>query len=372
MTEQYVVWTENDTEHRALWGSTSGAPAPKRVMVANDTMKADDAYRLACEGTALLWRGDFHNARQLSQAIASRIDRKPRRGSDDPAQAFHLHRQAQGRRAQILGMLLIPLDADLTIPLRRAPDAKEAFTEAFGVTDQPSVRALRDLLGAVGAHEWNRKGVLIPALDARIHPAFGVFSPARGEYIDLVAAAPLPSTELAFDIGTGTGVLAAVLARRGVKAVVATDQDPRALQCARTNLDALGYSDQVTVVEADLFPEGVAPLVVCNPPWIPAKATSPIEYAIYDPAGAMLNGFLTGVAAHLEDDGEAWLILSDIAEHLGLRTRSELHAMIAAGGLTVIDRVDVKPTHAKVSDRTDALHAARARETTSLWRLRKR
>ncbi|MDV8070494.1 class I SAM-dependent methyltransferase [Rhodococcus sp. IEGM 1366] len=372
MTEQYVVWTENDTERRALWGSTSGAPAPKRILVADDTMKADEAYRLACEGTALLWRGDFQNARQLSKAVAARMDRKPRRDSDDPAQAFHLHRQTQGRRAQILGMLLIPLDADLSIPLRRAPDAHVAFTEAFGVTDQPSVRSLRDLLGAIGAHEWNRKGVLIPALDARIHPAFGVFSPVRGEYIDLVAAAPLPSTESAFDIGTGTGVLAAVLAARGVTEVTATDQDPRALQCARSNLDRLGYSDQVTVIEADLFPEGVAPLVVCNPPWIPAKATSPIEYAIYDPAGAMLKGFLTGVGDHLAEGGEAWLILSDIAEHLGLRTRTELHAMIAAGGLTVIDRIDVKPTHAKVSDRTDALHAARARETTSLWRLRRR
>lgn len=372
MTEQFAVWTENDAEQSARWGSTSNAPAPKRIVVADDTMKADDAYRLACEGTALLWRGDFQNARQLSKAVASRIDRKPRRASDDPAKAFHLHRQTQGRRAQILGMLLIPLDADLSIPLRRAPDARVALTEAFGITGEPSVRSLRDILGAIGAHEWHRKGVFIEALDARVHPAFGVFSPVRGEYVDLVASAPLPSTESAFDIGTGTGVLAAVLARRGVKTVTATDQDPRALQCARTNLSRLGYGDQVNVVEADLFPEGTAPLVVCNPPWIPAKATSPIEYAVYDPAGAMLKGFLTGVAAHLDDGGEAWLILSDIAEHLGLRTRSELHDLIAAGGLTVVDRIDVKPTHAKVSDRTDALHAARARETTSLWRLRRR
>ncbi|MFI5434985.1 methyltransferase [Rhodococcus baikonurensis] len=372
MTEQFAVWTENDAEQSTRWGSTSSAPAPKRIVVADDTMKADDAYRLACEGTALLWRGDFQNARQLTKAVASRIDRKPRRASDDPAKAFHLHRQTQGRRAQILGMLLIPLDADLSIPLRRAPDAQVALTEAFGITDEPSVRSLRDILGAIGAHEWHRKGVFIEALDARIHPAFGVFSPVRGEYVDLVASAPLPSTDSAFDIGTGTGVLAAVLARRGVKTVTATDQDPRALQCARTNLSRLGYGDQVNVVEADLFPEGTAPLVVCNPPWIPAKATSPIEYAVYDPAGAMLKGFVTGVAAHLDDGGEAWLILSDIAEHLGLRTRSELHDLIAAGGLTVVDRMDVKPTHAKVSDRTDALHAARARETTSLWRLRRR
>lgn len=172
MTEQFAVWTENDVEQSARWGSTSNAPVPKRIVVADDTMKADDAYRLACEGTALLWRGDFQNARQLSKAVASRIDRKPRRASDDPAKAFHLHRQTQGRRAQILGMLLIPLDADLSIPLRRAPDAQVALTEAFGITGEPSVRSLRDILGAIGAHEWHRKGVFIEALDARVHPAF--------------------------------------------------------------------------------------------------------------------------------------------------------------------------------------------------------
>src|SRR3546814_9517716 len=73
MTEQFAVWTENDVEQSARWGSTSNAPVPKRIVVADDTMKADDAYRLACEGTALLWRGDFQNARQLSKAVASRI-----------------------------------------------------------------------------------------------------------------------------------------------------------------------------------------------------------------------------------------------------------------------------------------------------------
>ncbi len=133
MTEQFAVWTENDAEQSARWGgSTSNAPpAPKRIVVADDTMKADDAYRLACEGTALLWRGDFQNARQLSKAVASRIDRKPRRASDDPAKAFHLHRQTQGRRAQILGMLLIPLDADLSIPLRRAPGRASRVDRSF-------------------------------------------------------------------------------------------------------------------------------------------------------------------------------------------------------------------------------------------------
>jgi methylase of polypeptide subunit release factors len=77
----------------------------------------------------------------------------------------------------------------------------------------------------------------------------------------------------------GTGVLSAVLAHRGVQRVVATDQDPRALACARDNLQRLGLQERVEVVQADLFPTlalyGQAPLIVCNPPWVPARASTP-------------------------------------------------------------------------------------------------
>jgi len=253
--------------------------------------------------------------------------------------------------------------------LRRAPDVRQACVEAYGPAEQASVVSLRELVGLIGAHEWRRKGVAIPALNDRIYPHYGVFSPIRGEYVALVAETPLPSLELAFDIGSGTGVLAAVLARRGVAHVVATDQDPRALACSRENIARLGLSRRVDVIHADLFPEGRAPLVVCNPPWLPARPSSPLEYAVYDPESRMLLGFLAGLAAHLEPGGEGWLILSDFAEHLGLRTRAELLAAIDLSGLAVAGRRDVRPYHPKTSDLADPLHTARAAEITSLWRL---
>lgn len=373
-----IHWSEGDVERSALWRSESGMPAPKKVVIANDQTPADTAYRLACEGTALLWRGDFQNARQLLQALARRVDHKGDKGKRakapkvpaSPVEAFHLHRQAQSQRARTLAMLLIPFDADYTIPLRRAPDVQQACNEANGRPDQPFVASLRELLGLIGAHEWRKNGVEIEALGARIHPHYGVFSPIRGEYIELVNQAPLPAgATLAFDIGTGTGVLAAVLARRGIPKVIATDMDPRALSCARENLHRLNLDDQVEVVQADLFPEGRAPLVVCNPPWLPGRPSSSIEYAIYDPDSRMLKGFLGGLAAHLAPGGEGWLILSDFAEHLGLRPREQLLAMIEQAGLTVIARHDVRPTHPRASDASDPLHAARAAEVTSLWRL---
>jgi SAM-dependent methyltransferase len=384
-----IHWIESRVDCSARWRSERIGPPPKRVILTDDTITADRAYRLACEGTALLWSGDFHNATQLLQAIARRADKTPARkqrkvpkGAALPAasaETFHQYRQAQSQRARILGALLIPFNADYSIALGRAPDAREACAQAWGPADAvgPSVASLRELQGIIGAYEWRKKGVEIPALGSapnnRIHPHYGVFSPVRGEYVDMVATASLPEAGqakfVAFDVGTGTGVLAAVLARRGIETVVATDRDPRALACARENLARLGVADQVTVVDADLFPEGRASLIVCNPPWLPARPGSPLESAIYDEDSRMLIGFLGGLAAHLAPGGEGWLILSDFAEHLGLRTRAELLAAFERGGLQVIGRIDVKPRHPKAADATDPLHAARAAEVTSLWRL---
>jgi len=369
-----IRWQESGVEHVARWRSEAGVAAPDAVVVADDMLKADAAYRLAGQGTAILWRGDYQNARNLLQALARRVDRAPREGSQKkpatPAEAFRRHREAQGRRAAILGRLLVPLTADYRVPLRRGQEVAAACLEALGPGGEDSVISLRGLLALVSAHEWRKKGIPVPAVEGRIYPHFGVFSPVRGEYVDLVARAPLPADcDLAFDIGTGSGILAAVLARRGIKRVVATDQDPRALQCATENARNLGLTATIEVIEADLFPDGRAPLVVCNPPWVPAQPSSPVEYAVYDPDSRMLRGFLGRLAAHLAPGGEGWLIISDLAEHLGLRSRDELLGWIAAGGLKVLGRIDTRPKHPKSRDAGDPLHAARAAEVTSLWRL---
>lgn len=373
MTDVSLSFTEGDAERSLRWQSEAGLPPPKKIIIADDTLSADSAFRLASEGTALLWRGDFQNARQLLQALVRRVDRKPRKPVATMRDAFNQYRLAQSQRARTLGMLLIPFDAGHVIPLRRAPDVVEACTQAHGAATAPYVCSLRELLGCISAYEWRRNGVEVPALEARIHPHYGVFSPVRGEYVDLVAKAPLPAAlnkaSRAFDIGTGTGVLAALLAKRGVSKIVATDQDERALACARDNVTRLGLEAQIDVRAADLFPDGRAPLIVCNPPWLPARPASPLEHAVYDPDSRMLRGFLAGLAEHLGPDGEGWLILSDFAEHLGLRSADELKGWLDAAGLKVLGRLDARPRHPKAADETDPLHAARSAEVTTLWRL---
>jgi methylase of polypeptide subunit release factors len=380
----WISWEESGAPRRARWRSESQA-MPAALQPADDTLPANAAFRLVSEGTGLLWRGDFQNGRQLLQALGRRVDKPPRADgrAAKPAsprgdaaalarEAFARHREAQARRAALLGRLLLQFEPDHTIALRRAPDVRAALAEAWGAPDgQPSVASLRELQGLIGAHEWRKKGVEVPALGARIHPWFGVFSPLRGEYLPLIAQAPLPpgAIDLAFDIGTGTGVIAALLARRGVRQVVATDLDPRAIACATENVERLGVGQQVRVVAADMFPEGRAALVVCNPPWVPTPANAAVERAVYDPDSAMLRAFLAGLPAHLAPGGEGWLVMSDLAEHLGLRTRDEMLGWIAEAGLRVVARHDTRPTHPKAGDPSDPLFAARSREVTSLWRL---
>lgn len=375
-----ISWTEADEPRAAAWHSENATPPPAEIVVADDRMKADTAYRLAAKGTALLWRGDFHNARQLLRAMDRRI-REPRGPQRTAAETFHRHRQYRGHRARVLGRLIVVLGDDYTLDLHRAPDVRQACTEAYGPPTGPVAVAFTELQGVLSAHQWREKGVHVPALDTRIHPHYGVFSPIRGEYIDLVARAPLPDRTgtaadrialdcTAFDLGTGTGVLAAVLARRGFDRVVATDINPRALACARDNAERLGLADRIEATGTGLYPDGRADLVVCNPPWLPGRPVSAVEGGVYDPDAAMLNGFLTGLADHLRPGGEGWLVLSDLAEHLGLRTRTDLLDAVAGAGLTVAGRLETLPTHPGTERSPDLLADARRREVTSLWRLR--
>jgi methylase of polypeptide subunit release factors len=139
--------------------------------------------------------------------------------------------------------------------------------------------------------------------------------------------------------------------------------------CARENAARLGLAAQIEAVLQPFFPDGRADLIVCNPPWLPGRPSASIERAIFDPDSAMLRGFLHGLPGHLSPDGEGWLILSDFAERLGMRSSGWLLQQFADAGLAVAGRLDTKPRHPKAADAADPLHAVRVAEVVSLWRL---
>jgi methylase of polypeptide subunit release factors len=353
----------------------------------------------ARRGRGLLYRGGYHGARQLLAGMARRLAPSPtqscsrpsqshpaksRQGASPPiggiaglASAFLAQREQARLEHELLALLCVPLSAGWRVDLRKAPDVTAALEEALGpwpglAPEGPAALPLRDLLGMVGAHEWRRRGVEVPALGARVHPHHGVYAPIRGEYVDLVARAidawPVAGKR-ALDVGTGTGVLALLLARRGAT-VLATDLEPRAVRCARENAARLGLAGAVEVREADLFPGGApADLVVSNPPWLPAAAHSPLDRAVYDPGGAFLERLVAGLPAALAPGGEAWVVMSDLAERLGLRPAGHLEALAARAGLSAAAALEARPVHPRARDEQDPLHEARAAEIVRLVRL---
>ncbi len=374
---------------RYQWRSENGSAFPAQFLVIDDTCTADQAFKLARAGTYLIWNADFQNARQLLQAISRRLDKSLKRRDlaqgRTLARAFDEFREDQKSRAQLLGKLLIPVGPDHKIHLKRAPLIEEAAAQAYGRDVPAYLVSLRELQGVISAFEWRKKGVTIDLSECglaafKIAPHFGVFSPIRGEYLRLVASAPLPvsleSSSMAFDIGTGTGVLSLILALRGVTNIVATDLSPRAIACALGNIEDLKLSCAVKVIQTHLYPTDPsthhalkAALIVCNPPWLPAPSSGAIDSAVFDPDSQMLKGFLNGLSEHLLPQGEGWLILSDLAEHLGLRSRGQLTQWIDEAGLEVLGRLDIRPEHKKARDPNDPFYEARSQELTSLWRL---
>jgi len=348
------------------------------MVSADDTLSADRAYRLISGGTGLVWRGDFQNGKQLLAALKRRIAKQKSPANDIAyPDRFHLIRQARSQQARLLGMLLMPLAENFQLTHRRAPSIAAACQAAYAdngalaISQAPAVlMPLTELIGVLSAYEWQRQGLPVAALGQHIYPRHGVFAPTRHEYLDLLAQTDLPDgTKTALDVGTGTGVIAAILAKRGIPTVIATDMQAAALQCARDNVAQLRLSAQVKIIEADLFVPGQYDLVVCNPPWLPGRAKTSLEAAIYDPDSQMLRGFLSRAINHLTPQGQAWLILSDLAEHLQLRSRQTLLDLIDAGGLKVMARHDIKPRHPKIKKIDDPLFEARTQEVTSLWQL---
>jgi methylase of polypeptide subunit release factors len=368
-----VGWRDERGERRATWLG-QGAP-PVRLATADDRMKAGDALGRARRGEALVWTGDYHGARQLLSAMGRRLGEAGRGArARDLAALFRADRDRKRQEHLLLGRLLVPVDPGFLVPLRRAPHVERPLVEALGAgVPLPGLLPLRELLGMIGAHEWREKGVLVPALGegAWVFPHYGVFAPVRGEYVDLVAraCARWPVEEkLAHDVGTGTGVLALVLAQRGAR-VVATDLEPRAVACARDNVARFGLEGRVDVLEADLFAGGRADLVVANPPWIPAEPHGLLDRAVYDPSGTLLDRIVGDLHVRLTPGGEAWIVISDLAERLGLRPPGHLEALVARAGMALADVLETAPTHPRSRDALDPLHAARAREITRLYRL---
>lgn len=366
-----VEWVHNRINCSAIWRSLNDEPPPKNIVSVNDRITTDTALKLLKNNKTLLWNGDYYNALQILKAIKKRLDSKCRRCKVLDIESFLSYRALRSIHSTYLHGLLIPIDSDYSISLPRSPDVSLSCRETYHCFNGISLISLQELLGVISAHEWRKNGIFINFIKGKIHPHYNVFSPIRNDYIDLMVDTDIPrNVKTAIDIGTGTGVLSIILAKKGIKHIIATDISSAAIDCATQNIASFQLSNIVSIKQASLFPDTCADLVVCNPPWIPATISTAADRAIFDQDSTMLRGFISGLSSHLLQNGEGWLILSDFAEIIGLRTRVELLSWIDKAGLVIKSKFDIKPSHKKVLNTEDPLHCIRSKEVTSLWCLK--
>lgn len=138
---------------------------------------------------------------------------------------------------------------------------------------------------------WICGSAEVDGLRLRIEP--GVYVPRRWQTpaVAARAAALLPDGGTAVDLCTGAGTIAALLTRAVPSAtVLATELDPVAVRCARSN--------GVAVVEGDLFDPLPAPLhgavdvVTAVAPYVPTHALPllPPDTLAHEPVGALDGG----------------------------------------------------------------------------------
>lgn len=351
-----------------IFRSESDEPKPGAVSEVDDTLRADDALKRVRKGEFLKYTGTFQNAKQLLSAMSRRLPGAPKTRS--ALEAFRAERRARDEEHRTLSRLLVALDGEYTMLMRSPPDVALICRQVWGPSEGPlTLVPLKTLLGMQGAAEWRRKGLVVPGLEGRLTPHFGVYLPTRTEYVELIRTLPegLIEGRTVLDVGTGTGILSFIVLQRGASRATATDIDPRAVNCSRDNARHLSLADRFTVHERALFADGRFDVVICNPPWLPEPAKNRIDHAVFDDNSEFLTGFLDGVAAHLTPGGRAVLILSNLAVLLGLRPEGWLEQRIEAAGLSVESTDSTTPAHGKSRDADDPLHAARSKEVTTRY-----
>ena len=243
-----------------------------------------------------------------------------------PIDAFNLHRQSASRRARTLGMILIPLWTPHRYSASPCADVRQACIETYGPTAEKrrSCRCAscwadrRSRMAPQGHRDpaWAGASTRTTACSRRCAANTSISS----------ATAPLPAPRRPWRSTSARAQACwprcspgAASTNRGhgqgpARARVRT-REPRAARPRRT----------VEVVEADLFPES-------GRRWSSATRRGSRRA----PARPWSRRSTIGKAACCRDswrgsrstwpDGEGWLMLSDIAEHLGLRSRDELLA----------------------------------------------
>ncbi|WP_321331323.1 methyltransferase [uncultured Bacteroides sp.] len=111
------------------------------------------------------------------------------------------------------------------------------------------------------------------------------------------------------DVGTGTGLLALMMAQRSDATIVALDVDKNAVCQARENVSGSPWKNRISILESDFreyMPDEKFDVIVSNPPYFVDSLISPDRQRTMarHSSGLTYNELLVGVSSLLSDEGE--------------------------------------------------------------------
>ncbi|MCP5022954.1 MAG: methyltransferase [bacterium] len=347
----------------AQFVSESGLAEPDQLVALNERASAKVVLRWLREGKNLAWEGDWEKGIGLLAELRKILQSE--RGENVGGSVLDRWKEQRGgirEQGELLGGILVAVEKDSEVRLRNAPDVRRAVELAWGLEGGLRVVALNTLVGALSAAEWTRKGIEVPGLKGRLKPRFGVFSPTRRAYVDLLSHMEVKGKTV-LDVGCGTGVLGFVLLQRGATKALGTDLDGRSVECATDNANRLGLGGRYRAKKADLFPKGALfDRIVFNAPWVPEVPQTRLDRAVFDEGGTTLDRFVQGLRASLAEGGVGAILISDLPERLGLREAGYLEKAAFNAGLQVRLTAEVPAVHGRARDVRDPLHEVRGAE----------
>lgn len=242
-------------------------PRPETEMLVEEVLNYLDAEVLSPEAAArqrveLPWNDEVERARKAEAALADERATAERRAANlTAADEAALGSDVLGSRAYAEEL------AD-----REAEEAAAQAAEAE-VADADDAEAPEP--------ELDEYGIVIEGDDQETTSAQNAASPASSE----------PRTARVLEVGCGTGCISLSLAweRRGHVTCTATDIEPRAIDLATKNRDALGLTaDEVAFNLTNLVSSipreewGTFDVLVSNPPYIPTDVMRSLPHEVKD------------------------------------------------------------------------------------------
>lgn len=309
------------------------------------------------EGDTLVVSDRYGTGAEILHALAHQL------GPPSPGAPFAARRAFELEHREAARRLLAPV-VDHEVALQGARSS------GFLAELYPELRRLHlplvDLQELQGAWERYTEGQELAVLGARLHPFYGTYVPTRTEHLELFGtwlSRWQGARRAAVDVGTGCGVLALMLCKAGLEAVLATDSSPNAVESLRRDLERLAPPElPIALRTGDLLcgTRRPADLVVFNPPWTRGRVASLVDRALVYEDPALFERFFDQALEALAPEGRVVMLFSNIASLLTPEEPHPIEVELARGRLRLVDRLQ---------RRVKGRGGRKTREQVEVWEL---